>query len=290
MTTRCAVLLGPAVAAACAVPLLQRLIPRRVAVTVARRAGARVGADRLHASCPACCDDAGIPLFLVQGVILVGSAVALALGQRRDLPGRRPEPLLGRGRAACRAASAFAYPLARPFRTGLLLGMYALVIFTLTFLAVFAHIFAQQAPALTDATRAGYDLLVDSNPANPVDPEDLAPGQPGVDASATARARVPRWTCRRGHRRRHAAVGHHRLRRRSCWPGARPSSSSAGRALPHGRGGVAGGAGRPEPGRRVRLLPPGAGRRARGRCSTSGTGSPSPTARPGRARSSRSPA
>jgi putative ABC transport system permease protein len=56
--------------------------------------------------------------------------------------------------------------------------------FTLTFIAVFAHIFSQQVPSLTDATRAGYDLLVDSNPANPVDADELGRVR-GVDTSAT---------------------------------------------------------------------------------------------------------
>jgi putative ABC transport system permease protein len=49
---------------------------------------------------------------------------------------------------------------------------------------VFAHIFSQQVPALTDATRAGYDLLVDSNLANPAEPADLE-RVPGVASSAT---------------------------------------------------------------------------------------------------------
>ena len=176
------VLAGPALAAASAVPLLQRLLPTRVAVSVPA-AAALVWALTAFVVVPGVLDEAGITLFVVQGVILVASAVALtSVNGEMYLRGARP--LLGWTRKGLASRLGFAYPLARPFRTGLLVGMYALVMFTLTFIAVFAHIFSQQVPALTDATRAGYDLLVDSNPANPVDPEELA-SVPGVEGSAT---------------------------------------------------------------------------------------------------------
>jgi putative ABC transport system permease protein len=128
-------------------------------------------------------DDAGIPPFVVQGVILVASAVALT-SANGEIYLRAVRALVGWTRKGLASRLGFAYPLARPFRTGLLVGMYALVMFTLTFIALFAHIFSQQVPALTDATRAGYDLLVDSNPANPLDPGDLEQ-VPDVEASAT---------------------------------------------------------------------------------------------------------
>ncbi|HZB72031.1 MAG TPA: ABC transporter permease, partial [Acidimicrobiales bacterium] len=176
------VLLGPAVAAACVVPLLQRLIPSRLAVSVPALL-ALVWGLTAFVVVPGVLDDAGILLFVVQGVVLVASAVALT-SAHGELYLAAARGVLRRGRRGLSSRLGFAYPLARPFRTGLLVGMYALVMFTLTFIAVFAHIFSQQVPALTDATRAGYDLLVDSNPANPVAPEDLE-RVPGVDASAS---------------------------------------------------------------------------------------------------------
>jgi len=176
------VLLGPAVAAACGVPLLQRLIPTRVAVSVPALA-VLVWGLIAFVVVPGVLDDAGILLFVVQGVILVASAVALT-SANGELYLRAASFLLGWTRRGLSTRLGFAYPLARPFRTALLVGMYALVMFTLTFVAVFSHIFSRQVPALTDATRAGYDLLVDSNPANPLDPEDLGRVR-GVDTSAT---------------------------------------------------------------------------------------------------------
>ncbi|MGH9188272.1 MAG: ABC transporter permease, partial [Acidimicrobiales bacterium] len=58
-------------------------------------------------------------------------------------------------------------PLAKRFRTGLLLGMYSLVVFVLVMLSTMSNMFSAQGPRMTDDERAGYDVVVDSNPANP---------------------------------------------------------------------------------------------------------------------------
>jgi putative ABC transport system permease protein len=86
----------------------------------------------------------------------------------------------GRGLAA---RLGLAYPLARKFRTSMLLAMFAIVIFTMTFISVLSGIFGAQAPQFTDNVRAGYDLYVESNVGNPVPADQLA-NQPGVAAVA----------------------------------------------------------------------------------------------------------
>src|SRR5205823_5888177 len=86
----------------------------------------------------------------------------------------------GRGLAA---RLGLANPLAKRFRTALLLGMYALIVFVLVFMTEFAAVFQAQAPQVADETRAGYDLRVDSNAGNPVTAELLL-AQPGVEAVA----------------------------------------------------------------------------------------------------------
>jgi len=58
--------------------------------------------------------------------------------------------------------------------------MFALVVFTLTFLAVLTHVLSRQAPELADGAGAGYDLLVDSSAVNPVTAGDLG-AVPGVE-------------------------------------------------------------------------------------------------------------
>jgi putative ABC transport system permease protein len=110
-------------------------------------------------------EGSGIPTFVVQGMVLVAAAVALG-ATNADVIGRLLTRLAGPGRGLA-PRLAFAYPMARKFRTSMLLGMYALVVFVLTFLAVFSNLFQAQAPRFTQESSAGYDLVVDSNRANP---------------------------------------------------------------------------------------------------------------------------
>src|SRR5262249_49775690 len=77
-----------------------------------------------------------------------------------------------------------AYPLARQFRTSLLLAMYSLIIFTLALITVLTAVLGDQGPAFVAEVRSGYDLVVDSNPGNPITAEQLT-GIPGVAAVST---------------------------------------------------------------------------------------------------------
>ncbi|MHB8670583.1 MAG: ABC transporter permease [Acidimicrobiales bacterium] len=129
--------------------------------------------------------------FVVQGVVLVTSAVVVVTFNDEvfvRIAGR----LSGSGRALA-ARLGMAYPLARRFRTGMTLAMYALVIFTLTFITIFSRLFAGQAPRLADQTRAGYDVVVDSNPADPASASLLA-AQPGVTGVAPLLRTAPRFS------------------------------------------------------------------------------------------------
>jgi putative ABC transport system permease protein len=181
-------MVGVPLVAVSAIPLLARLLPRRLVVSVAcavalvwEVAAFGILTDSLR--------NPPIAAFLVQGVTLVASAVALG-AVNADVFGRL---ILSRLLPAGRSLStrlALAYPVARRFRTAMLLFMYALVIFTLTFLAVMSNLFGKQAPRFADETRAGYDLLVNANAANPVPVETLA-AQPEVSAVASMLTGVP---------------------------------------------------------------------------------------------------
>ena len=90
-------------------------------------------------------ENTDISVFVFQGVMLVAAAVAIvsqvdhlwvALADRLSSAGRGLAIRLG-----------LAYPLDRKFRTGMLLGMFAIVIFTMMFLSVFGELFARQGPA-----------------------------------------------------------------------------------------------------------------------------------------------
>lgn len=164
------VIAGPAITAFCLIPVLGRFLPRKPVIVVLSAAALAwgvavfsVAGDRVGG--------AEISVFVVQGVILVGAGVTLFAQADRLWAGLAKALAAGGGGLATRLG--LAYPLARIFRTSLLLAMFALVIFTMTFISVVSGIFGNQVPQITDEMRAGYDILVESNQANPVTTEDL---------------------------------------------------------------------------------------------------------------------
>jgi len=111
-----------------------------------------------------------ITFFLLFGVVIVagGVAVTTVLGpviQRLFTKGNRP---------MVEARVAMAYPSARMFRTAASLAMYSLIIFTLAFMAVLSNSFSLQTTDIADSTAAGHDIMIRSNPANPINPDALA--------------------------------------------------------------------------------------------------------------------
>lgn len=170
------ILAGPAVLALGAVPLLGRLVARRPLVTAASAFTVFWGV--------ACFDVAGdafenpdISLFVVDGIILTGGAVAL-VSQNQELVGRALRRV-GGGARNMALRLGLAYPLARRFRTGMILSMYALVVFTLASITLFSRVFAGQIEDFTADVSGGFDLKVASNPSNPLPPDVLA-GLDGV--------------------------------------------------------------------------------------------------------------
>ena len=166
-------LAGPAVVAFSLIPLVSRFLPGRAVVTVlasfATAWGIAVFSAYRHIM-----ENSDIEVFVVQGVVLVAGAVALVSANHQVW--RRLQ-----GSVAVRLG--LAHPLERRLRTGLLLGMYALVIFTMTFLSVFAAVFRQQADDLAAQNAAGFDVIVDSNRGNPASVDVLA-AQPEVTTVA----------------------------------------------------------------------------------------------------------
>ena len=184
-------MVGLPLIAVASIPLLSRLVPRRAVVSVACLVVLvwEVGAFSVLGEA---LRNPPIAAFLVQGVTLVAAAVALG-AVNADIVGHvLLVRLLPQGRSLS-TRLALAYPVARRFRTAMLLFMYALVIFTLTFLAVMSNLFGKQAPRFAEETRAGYDLIVESNAANPV-PADTLTAQPEVIAVAPLLRAWPEWS------------------------------------------------------------------------------------------------
>ncbi len=173
-----ALMLGPVVVLVGLAPILAQLFPRR-AVSSTVGAAVLIWAVLCVPLAIALNMSFDVLVFVVQGLVLVGAAVVLT-AQHQQAIGH------GIGRAAKRSLSVrlgLAYPLARRFRTSMTLGMFALVVFILVLVSVFASMFAGQVGQQTRDASGGFNVVVQSNPTNPVSLTALA-HEPDVRAVA----------------------------------------------------------------------------------------------------------
>ncbi|MHB8296371.1 MAG: ABC transporter permease [Acidimicrobiales bacterium] len=163
------VLIGPGVAAFGVIALAQRFRHKpqasRAAVSAAAAAALAWGTSAF-VLVPKAFASAGIPIFVAQGVELTAAGVALVT-QNQDLLGRLASWAIAGGRSLALRLG-LAYPLARRFRTAMTLSMYALVMFMLTFVTVYSHLFASELAGFTREVSGGFAVQVLSNPADPV--------------------------------------------------------------------------------------------------------------------------
>ncbi len=164
-----ATLIGPVLLVAGLVPLLSRVVNRRLLVSVASTASLVWGVGVFGLLAEAF-EGAEIPIFVVQGILLTASAVAL-VSQNQEAIGALLRRLGGGRSMAVRLG--VAYPLARRFRTGMILAMYSLVVFTLVFITVLSNLFSGQIERFTADVAGGFDLQMSSNSANPVPADDV---------------------------------------------------------------------------------------------------------------------
>jgi putative ABC transport system permease protein len=184
-----AVLVGPCLLATGLVRVLHGVAPRRVLVSAASAAvlGWAVFAFDVL---PGVFRNPEIELFVVQGVILTAAAVAL-VSQNQETIGAALGRVGGRSTSLVLRLG-LAYPLARRFRTGMTLTMYALVVYTLASITVFSDLFGGQVDDFTRRISGGFDLVVESNAANPL-PVDGVAGRPDVGAVAALSTAVAEW-------------------------------------------------------------------------------------------------
>nr|MDQ3305643.1 FtsX-like permease family protein [Actinomycetota bacterium] len=189
-----ATLAGPVLVLAGLVPLLSRFASRRLLVSVAS-VGVLAWAISAFGLFPAAFEGVEIPIFVVQGIILTAAAVALVTQNQETLGAvvRR----LGGGRSMA-VRLGLAYPLARRFRTGMILAMYSLVVFTLVFIVVLSNLFSSQVDRFTADVAGGFDLQVSSNAANPVPVKAVRARDDVVAAAALADTGAEFLTSRTG--------------------------------------------------------------------------------------------
>lgn len=169
-----AAIAGPPLAAFALLPVLSRVLTRRVAV-IGVSAGALVwGIFGNQILGDSFFESGEIFAFVLQGVLLTFAAVVFISQTQETLEG-------GIRRIAARRLAlrlSIAYPLARRFRTGLTLGMFALVIFTMVFISTLSNVFGAQVDTAT-RKEGRFDILVNANASNPPSVRKLE-AQPGV--------------------------------------------------------------------------------------------------------------
>jgi putative ABC transport system permease protein len=161
------VYLYPALAVLALCPLLVRVAPKRWVYTGASLAvlGWGLAANTLR---PKVFDDGSTATFIVLGSLLTFSAVFL-VSQNQELLTRPLRPLIGRaslGGLATRLA--VAYPIARRFRTGAILVMYGLVVFTLVLITVLGNLINATTDSEVANASGGFAIRADFNPSSPV--------------------------------------------------------------------------------------------------------------------------
>ncbi|MGH2700133.1 MAG: ABC transporter permease, partial [Actinomycetota bacterium] len=174
-----AVIVGVPFIAFGALPLMGRLIGRRVALLISAGVSLIWGIFGNTITDGSFYEQGDIFAFVVSGVLLVFSAVILLSQSHETFEGTIHR--FAAARLPLRLG--LAYPLARKFRTGLTLGMYSLVIFTMVFLTSMSSSFNGQVENFTNDERGGFDLVVDASRSNPPTVEELE-SVDGVEAVA----------------------------------------------------------------------------------------------------------
>lgn len=157
-------LLGVPVALFGLLPLMSRVIGRRVAMLVASIGTLVWGVFGNALTGGQFFDRGEIFAFVIQGTMLTLAAVLLLSQSQENL-----ESVIRRISArSLPLRLSVAYPLARRARTGLTLGMFALVIFTMTFIAVLTTVFGGQVDTAT-AKEGDFHVLATASSTNPPD-------------------------------------------------------------------------------------------------------------------------
>lgn len=109
--------------------------------------------------------------FFISGLFLVGGAILLFLYNAEQLLTLFAGALSRMGRLLPVARVSIAYPVAAKSRTATTLAMFSLVIFTLVGVATISNTFSNFLDV--ESGSGGYDVLVQSNPFNPISPAVL---------------------------------------------------------------------------------------------------------------------
>lgn len=183
-------MLGVPIAATSAVPILSLFLKRKLAVILGSTV-ALVWGLLVFTMFSDAMSEVDEMIFVIQGLVLVLPAVRI-LGVLDRVWSKAADLLAATGRGLS-ARLGLAYPLARQFRTSLIVFMFAIVVFVITFLTVLTSFFASQADEVAANNSAGFELIVEVNPANPPSPDAVEAVQ-GVAVAAPVLRAFPEFT------------------------------------------------------------------------------------------------
>jgi putative ABC transport system permease protein len=131
---------------------------------------------------------AGSSVFVVQGLVLNVYAVLLVTFNQQAIGAT--VRAIGGGARNMSLRLGLAYPIAKRFRTGLLLAMYAIVVFVLVLFTTISRLFGGQINDQIHKVGGNASIVVDSNASAPVPATDIAklPGVTTVAATAGVNA------------------------------------------------------------------------------------------------------
>ena len=114
-------------------------------------------------------DYSGAEAFILSGVFLVLAGVFIVMFNS-DMLLKALQKTIGRGKST-RAVlkTAISYPMYDKFKTAMTLGMFALIIFTVTVIAMIASMQASQSDAMLREQSGGYDIIGVTNLRTPFD-------------------------------------------------------------------------------------------------------------------------
>ncbi|MFQ6061483.1 MAG: ABC transporter permease, partial [Thermoplasmata archaeon] len=110
----------------------------------------------------------GLEMFILSGIFLVLSAVLLLMANSDSLISVLIRAIARREKTLPVARVALSYPMKKKFRTGMTLAMFALIIFTVTVIAMIASFQTNSIESAYLEQAGGYDILGVSNTITPI--------------------------------------------------------------------------------------------------------------------------
>ncbi len=119
--------------------------------------------------------------FIIAGVLLVAGGVLIVMANSETLLKLGPR-LTREGKNLPVVKAAIAYPMAKRFRTGVILAMFALIMFTITVMSMVMSLTSSTVDVFARMESGGYDVIGYANPFAELDDLDQRLTQSGLGA------------------------------------------------------------------------------------------------------------